>query len=62
MDLTFLENADNTVFEIDRYINSLLKFRKAIADRNEKELFGLLKTVRDNKVKILNMEPKEVRI
>ncbi len=55
----FLENADNTVFEIDRYINSLLKFRQAIAERNEKELFNLLKTVHDNKVKILNMEPKE---
>ncbi len=55
----FLENADNTVFEIDRYINSLLKFKKAISARNEEELFCLLKTVHDNKVKILNMEPKE---
>lgn len=55
----FLTNADNTVSEIDRYISSLLKFKKAIEERDEKELYNLLKTVHDNKVKILNMEPKE---
>ncbi len=54
----FLTNADNTVSEIDRYIKSLTKFRDAIADRDEKKLFDLLKTVHDNKVDILKMEPK----
>lgn len=57
----FLENPDETVNEIDRYMNSLKKFRDAIASRNEEELYALLQRVRDNKIDILGRVPQKSR-
>ena len=50
----FLENADNTLFEIDRFIGSLTKLRTAIADRDENQLCTLLAKVRENKIEMQN--------
>lgn len=50
----FLENADYTVGEIDRYIESLNKFREAIDKRDGKGLYELLSHVRENKINILD--------
>ncbi len=52
----FLENADNTLFEIDRFIGSLTKFRDAIADRDVNQLCSLLTRVRENKIEMQNRE------
>lgn len=38
----FLENRDNTLFELDAFISSLQKYRDAIADNDEQTLIALL--------------------
>lgn len=52
----FLANADNTIYEIDRFMNSLAKFREAIADRDEERLCSLLAKVRENKIEMQSRE------
>lgn len=52
----FLANAEYTVEETDRFINSLLKIRNAIADGDEERLCALLERVRQNKI---DMQAKE---
>jgi prephenate dehydrogenase len=52
----FLENKDFLLAELDRYIDSLVKFKQGIEDENRKELENLLSTVRKNK---LDMQAKE---
>lgn len=50
----FLENADYIKDEIDKYIKSLGKFRKAIDERDGRGLYDLLSQVRENKINILD--------
>ena len=38
----FLENRDNTLFELDTYIENLTAYRNALADRDKEELVRLL--------------------
>ncbi len=52
----FLENKDFLLAELDRYMDSLVKFKQGIEDENRKELERLLSTVRKNK---LDMQAKE---
>lgn len=52
----FLENKDFLLAELDRYIDSLVKFKQGIEDENRKDLEKLLSTVRKNK---LDMQAKE---
>ena len=54
----FMINGNNTVKQIDKYINSLTKLRNAISEKDDKSLFEMLKTVRNNKEDILKREPK----
>ena len=54
----FLANAEHTVAETDRFINSLLEIRNAIADGDEKRLCGLLERVRQNKIDMIKKEPE----
>lgn len=57
----FLSNQENTVREIDRYLESLNRFRKAIADKNQEELRTLLAKVRENKTEMQEKEPQPWR-
>ncbi len=50
----FLANRENTVKEIDRFINSISQLRDAIADKDEKRLCSLLARVRKNKIEMQN--------
>lgn len=54
----FISNSENTVTEIDRYIESLNRLRKAIEDKDEKTLYELLEKVRENKQCMQSMEPE----
>ncbi|MBE7032119.1 MAG: prephenate dehydrogenase/arogenate dehydrogenase family protein [Ruminococcaceae bacterium] len=54
----FLENHSFLLDEIDRFQASLTKMRDAIATQNDKELFEMLKTVRDNKLTMQSKEPE----
>lgn len=49
----FMENAENTVVEIDKLINSVTKLRNAINNRDAEGLCSLLTTVRDNKIEMM---------
>ena len=48
----FMANAQNTVAEIDKFINSLSQLRDSIADGDEERLCGLLTRVRENKIEM----------
>lgn len=50
----FLENRENTLKEIDRFINSISQLRDAIADKDEERLCSLLSRVRKNKIEMQN--------
>ena len=54
----FLSNAAHTVAEIDRYLQSLGRLRRAIADRDGEALRALLSTVRANKLAMQEREPE----
>ncbi len=54
----FLENRSFLLDEIDRFQASLTKMRDAIDTQNDKELFEMLATVRDNKLTMQNKEPE----
>lgn len=54
----FLENRAFLLDEIDRFLSSLTKMREAIAEKNDKALFEMLATVRENKLTMQNKEPK----
>lgn len=55
----FLLNKDNTVAEIDRFMKSVSKIKKAIEEENTEELEALLSKVRKNKIDILKKEPMQ---
>lgn len=55
----FLDNAEHTVAEIDRYMKSLNRLRSAIAGGKREELSDLLCTVRKNKLEMQNREPQD---
>lgn len=52
----FMANAENTVAEIDRFMNSLTELRNSIEDGDEKRLCGLLEKVRKNKIEMQSRE------
>lgn len=54
----FLSNGENTVKEIDRYLESLCKLRSAIAQKDGDKLRTLLTQVRENKAAMQNREPQ----
>lgn len=54
----FLINGKNTVNEIDRYINSLTRLKKAIEEKDSTSLYEMLDTVRRNKEDILRRKPR----
>ena len=54
----FLSNAEHTVAEIDRYLQSLGRLRQAIADRDGDALRALLSVVRANKLAMQEREPE----
>lgn len=53
----FLANRENTVKEIDRYMESLSRLKQAIATEDAEELRQLLSVVRENKQTMQNKEP-----
>ncbi len=53
----FLINKDNTIAEIDRFMNSVSRLKAAIEEENAEELQRLLAIVRQNKLDILKKEP-----
>lgn len=53
----FMENPEQIVNELDRYMRSLESFRDAINNKDEKKLFSLLERVRENKLDILGRVP-----
>ncbi len=55
----FLENRDFLLKELETYINSLAKFKTAIAGNDGAELTRLLATVRKNKLDMQAKEPSE---
>ena len=54
----FLDNRENVLTEIDRYLGSLNRIRNAIQRGDAKELQSLLKTVAENKELMKNKEPE----
>ncbi|MBO5364724.1 MAG: prephenate dehydrogenase/arogenate dehydrogenase family protein [Clostridia bacterium] len=54
----FLDNKENVVAEIDRYLRSLNRIRNAIQEENAGELHSLLETVARNKEIMRNKEPE----
>ena len=54
----FLSNSENTVQEIDRYLESLSKLRNAISQKDSEQLRVLLEQVRENKAEMQNREPQ----
>ena len=54
----FLENRDFLLEELDRYIDSLVKFKNGIENRNREELCSLLARVRKNKLDMQEREPE----
>ena len=48
----FMSNAQNTVAEIDKFINSLRQLRDSIAEGDKERLFRLLTQVRENKIEM----------
>ena len=54
----FLENRSFLLTELNRYIESLNKFKVAIENRTENELCELLATVRKNKLEMQGKEPE----
>lgn len=48
------ENSKHTLTELDRYIDSLNRFRTALAEDNEAELLKLFSQVRENKAEMLS--------
>lgn len=54
----FLENRDFLLEELDRYIDSLVKFKNEIENRNREELCRLLARVRKNKLDMQEREPE----
>lgn len=48
----FMANAQNTVAEIDKFINSLMQLRDSIAEGDEERLCRLLTQVRENKIEM----------
>ncbi len=57
----FLDNRENVLAEVDRYLNSLGKIRKAIEDKDASGLSALLQTVTENKEYMQNKEPEYFR-
>lgn len=57
-----LRNGKNILAETDRFLESIKKFRAAVADGDAEELHRLLSQVRDNKIYMDKKEPKEGRI
>lgn len=53
----FMANAKNTIKEIERFTNSLNRFKTAIENGDEKGLTKILEQVRDNKREMLTREP-----
>ncbi len=54
----FLDNRENVLTEIDRYLHSLKRIRHAIAKEDAEELSSLLQTVAENKEYMQNQEPE----
>ncbi|MEG1441723.1 MAG: prephenate dehydrogenase [Oscillospiraceae bacterium] len=54
----FLENAENTINEIDGFVDSLGQLRDVIANKDEKALHELLTKVRENKRLMQNKTAK----
>ncbi len=53
----FLANRENTLKEMDRYIESLSRLKDAIEQEDTQTLYKLLATVRENKQTMQNKEP-----
>ncbi len=54
----FLDNKENVVAEIDRYLGSLNRIREAIQSEDGETLYQLLSTVAENKEVMQNKEPE----
>lgn len=54
----FIENKSFLLAELDRYIDSLIKFKSAIETSDKERLCSLLTEVRKNKLKMQETEPK----
>ena len=48
----FLENRENVLFELDTYIESLTRYRNAIAEQNEEMLIDLLQEGKKRKEEV----------
>lgn len=55
----FIENAENTVAEIDRLMQNLGRLRQAVNEKDARQLMALLETVRQNKMTMQKKEPQE---
>lgn len=55
----FMANAENTLRETERYINSLCRLRDALSKRDKEQLYKLLERTRENKAEILKRVPAE---
>lgn len=55
----FLENRDSLLEELDTFINSVTRFKKAIEEKNRIELEEILSIVRENKLTMQEKEPEK---
>ena len=58
----FLSNKKNTLFEIDRFLDNINELRTAIDNDDFDKLYSLLSKVRENKIKMQNSEPEEIKL
>lgn len=54
----FMENPNQISIELSRFIDSLNRFKDALDNRDDKQLYSLLEKVRENKIDILSREPQ----